>query len=249
MVLANVPQLGWGWRSIGRGLKKIGKGAVKVSVKSVTAPVSIAKKIPVVGSVVKLAEKLALLPLRYLLKAAMTIGRTLCNAPPQLLQAAAIQANVDPVFIPLFCTAVRENKFSLGSVRRLLPPALKIASKMAASGAFPPIVPALAIVKRLPYVGRFVGPEIDTDTDSSQVAAVRQAMAALRIVALSDHLGMLDDADAAAMGLGPQERFELQGFLAGEIAAASDDQPDHSTAILGSFAAAAAGLGIYLSLR
>jgi hypothetical protein len=247
MVLTSAPQLGWGFRSIGRGLKKVGKGAVKVSIKSVTAPVAIAKKIPVVGSVVKLAEKLALLPLKYLIKAVRAIGKTLCAAPPQVLQLACAQANVDPAFIPLFCTAVRENKFDFGSVKRMLPPALKIASKMAASGAFPPIVPALSIVKHIPYVGRFVGSEGDVNVDSAGVTAVRRAMDVLQIVALADYCGALDDADAAAIGLDAQMRTELQGFLAGQVELC--EASDRNAMILGGVTAGAAILGFWLLFR
>jgi hypothetical protein len=179
----------------------------------------------------------------------MTVGRTLCNAPPQLLQLAAQQANVDPAFIPLFCAAVRENKFSLSSVRRLLPPALKIAAKMAATGAFPPIVPVLAVVKRIPGMGKFAGSDIDVNTDSSNVVAVKRAMAGLQIVALADHLGMLDGADAEAMGLGPQERADLQGFLADQVTLAAADDADRNAMILGGSVVAATGLGFYLALR
>jgi hypothetical protein len=234
--MTNAIDLGW---SVKKFAKKVGKGAYKYSGTKLAVKSSVA--------VTKVATKLALLPLKYLLKAAMTVGRTLCKAPPQLLQLAAQQANVDPVFIPLFCAAVRENKFTLASVRRLLPPALKVASKMAAAGAFPPIVPALAIVRRIPGVGKFAGSDLDTNTDSAQVAAVKKAMNAMQIVALADHLGVLDGADAEAMGLGPQERAELQGFLAGQIGLT--EVSDRNAMILGGTVVAATGFGLYLALR
>ena len=230
--------LGFGFKKF---VKKVGKGAYKYSGTKLAVKSTVA--------VTNVAVKLALLPLKYLLKAAMTVGRTLCNAPPQLLQLAAQQANVDPAFIPLFCAAVRENKFSLSSVRRLLPPALKIASKMAATGAFPPIVPVLAVVKRIPGMGKFAGSAIDTNTDSSRVAAVKKSMAALQIVALADHLGMLDGADADAMGLGPQERADLQGFLADQVTLAAAGDADRNAMILGGVTEATAGLGFYLLFR
>jgi hypothetical protein len=234
--------LGWG---IKKFAKRVGKGAYKYSGTKLAVKTGVATT--------KLATKLALLPLRYLLKAAMTIGRTLCQAPPQVLQLAAQQANVDPAFIPLFCAAVRENKFSLSSVRRLLPPALKVASKMAAAGAFPPIVPALAVVKRLPYVGRFAdsggASGGDVNVDSASVATVRKAMAAMQIVALADHLGMLDGADVDAMGLGLSERADLRAFLASQIALAGADNTDRNAMILGGVTAATAGLGFYLLFR
>jgi hypothetical protein len=235
--MGNSVDLGFGFKSVGRGIKKgakgVGKGAVKVGKSGV--------------AVGKMATNLALLPLKYLLKAARSIGVTLCKAPPQLLQSAAVAANVDPKFIPLFCTAVRENKLGLGNVRRLLPPLLKVASKMAAAGAFPPIVPALAVIKHIPFVNQLVGAESDTNADSSNVAAVRNSMNALRIVALADHLGMLDGADVSAMGLGPQERVTLQGFLAGEVAA--ENAADRNAMILGGVTATTAGLGFYLLFR
>ncbi len=236
--------LGWGFKSIGRGLKKVGKGAVKgavkVGVKSITAPVAIAKRIPVAGQLVKLGEKLALLPLRYLIKAALGIGRTMCKAPPQLLELAATQANVDPAFIPLFCTAVRENKFSLGSLKRLLPPALKVASKMAAAGMFPPIVPALAVVKRLPYVGRFA----DADAGAVNTAVVRNGMRTLRMLALADRIGCLAPSDAAAVGLTRRDRVILQGALLGDIA-----KDDRNAMLLGGVTVVATALGFYLLFR
>ncbi len=190
-------ELGFGFRSIGRGIKKAGKGVVKVNVVAV-----------------KMATKLALLPLRYLVQAATKIGRTLCAAPPQLLEQAARQANVDPKFIPLFCTAVRENKLGIGSIRRMLPPALKIASKMAAAGAFPPIVPVLQVVRRIPYVSKFAGAEMDLGSHASDLRKIRPAVDAMEMMALSDHLGLLGDADVAALGLSDEDRATMQGYLA-----------------------------------
>jgi hypothetical protein len=233
-------QLGFGFKSIGRGIKKgakgVGRGVVKVG-----------KTGYAVG---KFSVNLAALPLKYLLKAARAIGVTFCKAPPRLLEQAAIAANVDPKFLPLFCAAVRENKLGLGNVRRLLPPALKMAAKMAAAGAFPPIVPALAIIKHIPFVNQLVGPESDVNVDSADVVAVQRAMGALQIVALADHLGMLDGADVEALGLGSDDRTVLQGLVAEQVAlAAAEDTTDRNAMILGGVTAATAGLGFYLSFR
>jgi hypothetical protein len=195
-------ELGFGIRSVGRGLKKVGKGVVKANV-----------------AVIKMQAKLALLPLKYLVSAAVKIGRTLCKAPTPLLNAAALQANVDPKFVPLFCTAVRENKLGVGSIKRMLPPALKIAAKMAASGAFPPIVPVLAVVKHIPYVNRFASAEMDLGSYASDLRKIRPAVDTMEMLALSDHLGLLGDADAAALGLSDDDRAAMQGYLA---AAAAD---------------------------
>ena len=241
------PQLGFGFKSIGRGIKEgargVGKGAAGVG----KGAVKVGKAGVAVG---KFAVNLAALPLRYLLKAARSIGVTLCNAPPQVLEQAAIAANVDPKFLPLFCAAVRENKLGLGNVRRLLPPALKVASKMAAAGAFPPIVPALAVIKRIPFVNQLGGSGSDANADSANVLAVQRAMGALQIVALADHLGVLDGADVEALGLGFDDRVVLQGLVAEQVSlAAAEDTTDRNAMILGGVTAATAGLGFYLLFR
>jgi hypothetical protein len=248
MISQDAPELGFGFKSIARGVKKVGKGAIKVNTaivkKTVVAPTKFAVKTNV--ALAKMSAKLALLPLKYLIQAARKIGQTLCQAPPQLLEMAAAQANVDPAFIPVFCTAVRENKFSLGSVRRLLPPALKVASKMAAAGMFPPIVPALAVVKRLPYVGKFAGPDDVAQLRADfRTPAVRNAIAAMGLVALIDYSGGLDDSDAAMMGLGPSERAQLRSYLAGEVGTADDSH----AIVLGGVTVALTGLGFYLLFR
>jgi LPXTG-motif cell wall-anchored protein len=218
-------ELGFGFRSIGRGLKKVGKGVVKANVYAI-----------------KLQAKLLLLPLKYLVKAAVKLGRTLCKAPPQLLELAATQANVDPKFIPLFCTAVRENKIGIGSVKRMLPPALKIASKMAAAGMFPPIVPVLSVVKHIPYVNRFAGS--DLGSYASDLHKIRPAVDTMEMIALSDHLGLLGDADAAALGLSEEDRAVMQGYLA---AAATDSSSTSWTPWVA--IAAMLGLGFFLGRR
>lgn len=214
-------------RKIGRGIKKVGKGVVKANV-----------------AVAKMQAKIVLLPLKYLVKAAMQVGRTLCKAPPQLLSMAAKQANVDPAFVPMFCTAVRENKIGIGSVKRMFPPALKIASKMAASGAFPPIVPVLAVVKHIPLVSRFAGAD-DLGSYASDLRnpAIRPAVDTMELLALSDYLGLLDDSDAVALGLSEEDRVAMQGYLA---AAATDTTNPYTKPLL----ALAAVLGVgYLVFR
>jgi len=247
IALTNPGELGWGFKSIGRGLKKAakktGRVAYKVTKKSITAPVSIAKKIPIAGSLVKMGEKLAKLPLKFLLKAALSIGRTFCKAPPLVLETACRAANVEPSFIPLFCKLVKENKFSLGSLKRVLPPALKVAAKMAAAGMFPPIVPALAVVKRIPFVGRYAsseGPGPDN-------VVVRRAMQGLEILAVADYLGLIEPQDLGAMELGPKERAALRGVLAGAVEAGA--ATDKKAMVLGGVTIAATVLGFYLLFR
>lgn len=225
---------GFGFRSIGRGLKKVGKGVVKAHVK-------VGKG--VVKAHVAVTKLALLLPLKIAVKATQKIGRILCKAPPQLLELAATQANVDPAFIPLFCAAVRESKISVGSVRRLLPPALKVASKLAAAGAFPPIVPVLAVVRKMPYISRFADAGLSAYASDLRNPALRPAVDAMEILALSDHLGLLDEADAEALGLTPADRAAMQGYLA---ASEADAKGSWSSIVL---FAAMTGFGFYLITR
>lgn len=203
--MPNSAELGLGFKSIGRGLKKVGRGAGKVGKVAVKTGVAAGK----------LYAKLYLLPLQFAVKAAVKVGRTLCKAPRPLLDLAASQANVDPAFVTLFCKAINEGKISVGSVRRLLPPALKVASKLAATGAFPPIVPVLAVVKYLPFIGQFAGSaEADLGSYASDLRNIRSAVDTLEIFALSDHLGLLDEVDASKLGLSSEDRQTLQSHLA-----------------------------------
>lgn len=229
-------ELGFGLRSIGRGLKKAGKGVVKAH--------AVAGKTALKAGV--LYAKLQLLPLRFLVKAVVKLGRVICKAPTLLLESSARLANVDPSFIPLFCTAVRENKIEIGSLKRLLPPALKIASKMAASGAFPPIVPALAVIKYVPFVNRFMGvDDLGSYTSDLRNPAIRPAVDTMEMLALSDHLGLLGDSDVAALGLSDDDRAAMQGYLA-----AAANEPSRSVAPLTIAAVGLAGLGVgYLIAR
>lgn len=236
----NAPgELGFGFRSIGRGFKKVGKGVGKVG-----------KGIGKVGvGAVKMAANLALLPLKLLVKATVKLGRALCKAPPGLLALAAQQANVNPKFIPMFCTAVRTNRIGVRAVRNLLPPALKIASKMAASGVFPPIVPVLRVIRYIPGVNRFAGADdLGSYGTDPRNPSIRAAVDTMELIALSDHLGLLEDADAAAMGLTEDDRTFMQSHLAASISSTSTlaSQPDW---IPIAAAAAAVGFGVYLTRR
>ena len=243
-------ELGWGFKSIKRGIKKVGKGVKKVG--------KVAYKYSGTQFVVKsnialakLAAKLALLPFLLLLKAVRTLGRTLCKAPPELLKLAATQAGVDPVFIPAFCEAVRINKWSLSSVRRMLPPALKIALKLGASGAFPPIVPALAIIKHIPGVGKFAGAELGSYHSDPRVnPTLRYAVNLMETLAIADRLGMIQPMEAHAMGLGPQARQAMQQHLDGAIAEAQDVTAKRyiSTAVTAGLVAIV-GVSLYSTLR
>lgn len=236
---ADAAELGFGFRSIGRGFKKVGKGVGKVG-----------KGVGKVGvGAVKAVGNLALLPLKLLVKATVKLGRALCKAPPGLLELAAQQANVSPKFIPMFCAAVRTNRIGVSAVRRLLPPALKIASKMAASGAFPPIVPVLRVVRFIPGVNRFAGADdLGSYGTDPRNPAIRAAVDTMELIALSDHLGLLEDADAAAMGLTGDDRALMQSHLAASISPTSTPA-GQSDWIPIAAVATAFGFGVYLGTR
>lgn len=243
-------ELGFGFRKIGRGLKKVGKGVKKVGkVAYKYSGTQLVVKSNI--ALAKLAAKLALLPFLLLLKAVRTLGRVICKAPPELLKIAAQQAGVDPVFIPAFCEAVRVNKWSLSSVRRMLPPALKIALKLGASGAFPPIVPALAIIKHIPGVGKFAGADLGSYHSDPRVnPTLRYAIDLMETFAIADRLGMIQPMEAHAMGLGPQARQAMSSHLDGAIAEASDVTAKRyvNTAVAVGLIAAV-GISLYSTLR
>lgn len=241
-------ELGWGFRSIGRGLRRGIKGVAKGAVKGVVKGTTGVAKVAVKGAVgtVKLAANLALLPLRFLVKATVKLGRTLCNAPEPMLKLAATQAGVSPSFVPMFCKTIRENRVSLGAVRRLLPPALKISSKLAATGAFPPLVPILAVVKRIPFVSRLAGSELGSYASDLRSPKLRSAVDTMEIIALADHLDLLTDADAAALGLSDEDRAVMQSHLAASIASESAGARTWIPLVS---AAAIVGAGVYLARR
>jgi len=232
-------QLGFGFRSIGRGLKKGVKGAVKYTV---VAPTKFAIKSNI--AIAKLSAQLAFLPLKYLKKAIVTLGRVLCRAPQVLLEQIASANGIDPAFVPAFCKLVALNSWSLGSIRKYLPTALKLALKLGAQGVFPPIVPALIIVKRIPFVGRFAGADAGFDRPGLQQPAVRASMRTLQLYALSDHLGLMDGDDAAALGLRDVDRVTLQGVLHNDIAAFNGADTSENAAL--GLAATAACIGAAL---
>jgi len=230
------PELGFGFKSIGRGLKKVGKGAYKYSGAGLIVKANI--------KLAQLSAKLALLPLKYLHKAIVALGRVLCKAPPILLEKVAQANGIDPAFVPAFCKLVAINKWNLSAIRKYLPTALKLALKLGASGAFPPIVPALIVIKRIPGVGRFAGADARFDRPGLQHPAVKASMCTLQLYALSDHLGLMDADDAAQLGVGDSDRTTLQGVLFNDIAA-FESNASREDLTLG-IAALAAGLGALL---
>lgn len=213
--MMTAPELGFGLRSIGRGIKKAGKGAYKVSKATV--------KYTVIEPT-KIAAKLAMLPLIYLRRAVVTIGRTLCKAPPELLRQVAVANGINPAFVPAFCEAVRINRWGLSAIKRYLPTALKLAIKLGATGAFPPIMPALRIARAIPGVSQFLGAgELGAIYDTKKFRnspALRSSFAAMEMVAFADYLDLLDEVDVHVFKLSPEDRAKMQSVLAGSFAEA-----------------------------
>jgi hypothetical protein len=250
-ITSEMGELGFGLRKVGRGLKKAGRGIKKVG-KVAVNPVAMTKfAIKSNIAIAKLSAKLALLPLKFLIKAVRALGRVICKAPRELLNMAAQQAGVDPVFIPAFCQAVQEDKWSLSAVRRMLPPAMKIALKLGASGAFPPIVPALAIVKHIPGVGKFAGVEFGSyRSNIGGNPMLRHATDLMAAFALADRSGLMTEAEAAAMGLRTQDRQAMQTVLNDAILGAQEiENMLRYGQLLSVGLAVAAGVGIYLTAR
>jgi hypothetical protein len=236
-------ELGFGFRSVGRGFKKVGKAAGHATV----ASARFAAKSSI--SVGKLAAKLALLPLIYLRKAVTQLGRVLCSAPPEVLAEIAAANGISPSFVPAFCEAVRVNSWGFSNIKRYLPTALKLALKLGASGAFPPIVPALAIVRAIPGVGQFASADFGASFDEQhfKAAPLRASMAALEMTAFADYLGLLDEADARVLKLSHKDRATMQNVFAGALGGISDPAFGQGVAIAGM--AALPVLGVYLALR
>ena len=113
-------------RGVARGAKAAGKAAVKVAMLPVTLQLQIIQKVMI------------------------PIARTLCSAPEPVLRMGAAAAGVNPNTVPLFCQAVRIKNMS--QVRALLPQVMKVAVKVAATGAFPAIGPALAAIRAIPGI-------------------------------------------------------------------------------------------------
>jgi hypothetical protein len=118
-----------------RAIKKVGKGVAK-GAKIVGKGVVAVHMIPI-----KLAIK-------AVVKLALPLSRVLCKAPRAVLKTGSTAAGVSPDTVPLFCTAVAVRNMS--QVRKLLPKMLKVAVKIAAVGAFPPIAAPLAVIRRVP---------------------------------------------------------------------------------------------------
>lgn len=130
----------------GISFKKLAKGVGKGISKGAKG---VAKGAKAVG---KVAVSAALLPFKLamaaVIKLAIPLGRALCMAPPPILSVGAASAGVSMNVVPMFCTAL--NLRNMGEVRRLLPPVLKIAVKVAATGAVPGVGPALSAIRVVP---------------------------------------------------------------------------------------------------
>jgi hypothetical protein len=104
---------------------------------------------------VKVAVSIHTLPLKLMLKAAVSISKVVCMAPKPALEAAAVAASVNVNLVPTFCHAVKIR--NMGQIRGLLPPMIKMTAKLAATGAFPAAGPALQALKYIPGLSKFAG--------------------------------------------------------------------------------------------
>lgn len=131
-----------GTDELGFSLRKIGKGIAK-GAKSVGK--GVAKGAKAAASVATLPFRLAM---QAVLKLTIPLGRALCTVPKPILSAGATSASVNVNVVSMFCTAL--NLRNMDEVRKLLPPVLKIAVKVAATGAVPGVGPALAAIRAVP---------------------------------------------------------------------------------------------------
>lgn len=208
-------------RAVKRAAKGVAKGVSKGAVAAGRGAVAAGRT----------AANVALLPhkilLRVVLKAAIPLARTMCSAPEEILQAGAVAANVSVSVVPLFCAAVRANNMS--QVRALLPQVLKIAVKVAATGAFPALGPTLAMIRAIPglrlvpglsflagglgssdisYSANGYNAPLSTDAGEDLAAAVENVL--------------MDASDAdlqAAMGFTREEMFIIGGIAVGGLGA------------------------------
>lgn len=107
--------LGWGWRSIGRAFKKVGKGVYKVG---------------------KTGFNIAKMPVSMAKKVANAASGLLCKGGP----VASAAGNVP--MASAFCKAVKVG--DMISIRKLLPAATKLASKVAGKSAVGNLAVAVA---------------------------------------------------------------------------------------------------------
>ena len=188
-------QLGFGIKSISRGVKSAGRGIKKGAGATARAGKFVAKT----------AVKVALLPLQLQLKIIQKImipvARQVCAMPQPVLVIGATAAGVSVNVVPLFCKAVQLK--NMGEIRRLLPTVLKIAVKVAAAGAFPPIVPVLATIRAVPGLQLIPGLRF--------LAGVEQNEASQIITASElDHFG--DAMGYALAGIDDNELAAAMGF-------------------------------------
>ncbi len=85
---------------------------------------------------------------KFIMRIARPLARVICRVPRWILRRGAQAAGVNPRYISSFCKAVRIR--NMNQIRRLLPIAMAIGVKIAAQGAFPPIVPVMRFIKRIP---------------------------------------------------------------------------------------------------
>jgi hypothetical protein len=122
----------------------------------------------------------------------------------------------------MFCTAMR-GSISFTTAKKLFRPGLKIAVKLAATGAFPPIVPVVSVVNKIPFVNRFAGAdEFGAHRANLRDPVLVEALGTLELLALADYAGCMTDGDARAIGLTDKDRTQMQSMLADTIAGATD---------------------------
>jgi len=118
-------------------------------------PKSLVKKAGSVAQTAgKTAVKVAAAPYIFAYKKVMALlprlANTLCAVPQTIVQIGANSAGVDAKYVPLFCQAIKIN--DTAQIKKLLPPVLKIAVKVAASGSAPGVNQALSIIRNVPGV-------------------------------------------------------------------------------------------------
>lgn len=105
-------------------------------------------------STAKTAAKVAAAPYYFAYKQVMKylpkLAATLCSVPQNIINVGAKAAGVDAKYVPMFCQAIKIN--NKAEIKKLLPPMLKIAVKVAASGAAPGVAQTLNTIRAVPGV-------------------------------------------------------------------------------------------------
>lgn len=133
-------------KGVARGTKYAGQSfatTAKYGAKGVSRGVTEAAK-----ATAKAAETLININKIIFGKIAFPLARAMCSVPKPIVIVAAQQAGIDYQKALLFCNAVRAK--NMGQIRALLPDALKISVKMAATNAVPGLGPILHTIQLIP---------------------------------------------------------------------------------------------------